>query len=602
MPFGLPLKDGRGTTFHLIFLLLIIFVAPLSAQVTNPPDSLLRKITSVQDSSRSGQIDSPIKPASVGLSKPVEYTYKRMITRTGDQGRITQLIGDATVKFGKVTITAGKITIRWNDNLLIAESLPDTSNAVGWPDSLVVKKTGIPTFSDGGEPMSGDRMEFNFKTEKGRVVRGRTKFQRGYYQGGVVKRVDPSVFNVANGMYSTCDKEEPHFHFRGKKMKVIVNDKVIAKPVIFFIGKIPVAIFPFAMFPTNETGRSSGLILPQFGSSPVEGRYLRNLGYYWATNDYMDIRFTLDFFEKTGILFRGNLNYALRYNFTGGISGSYTRKNFAGTKQRRWNLDIRHSHTIDANTRFSVNASFVSNNTFFKEFSSNRSQRLNRQLRSNATFNKSWSQNKNSLSLNLSQTKDLETGSQTTTLPQLRFSRSQSALIPAKEGASIDKQKWYNFIRYSYQGFMVNTVRKDSSNDKDADIDRRFEHDLRLSFTNPKKIFGWLSFNQSFNYDEDWFDRKQTFTLVDSTNRFESADDKGFSARRVFQYSAGASTNLFGTFNTKIGQIQAIRHKMTPSISFSFRPDFSNPFWGYYQEVEDTTGQKVRLDKFRGTP
>ena len=616
--YDIMFKSLKSKINYFIFAVLLLQFSFAWAQVITPPDSSALKAQAALDSSKISKITKPltnthqdstsksdIKPANVGLSKPVDYTYKTMITERTENGRVTHLIGDATVKFGDITIKAGKITIRWNDNLLIAESLPDSGNGANGSDSLMVKQTGRPTFSDGKETMVGDRMEFNFKTEKGRILRGRTKFQGGYYQGDMVKIVDPSVFNVADGKYSSCDKEEPHFHFRGKQMKVILNDKVIVKPVIFFIGKIPLAIFPFAMFPTKENGRQSGVILPQFGTSPAEGRYLRNGGYYWATNDYMDVRFTLDFFEKTGILFRSNVNYKLRYNFSGAVSGSYTRKTFDDTKQRRWNLDIRHNQTIDPNTSLSVSASFVSNNSFYREFSANRSQRLNRQLRSNATFNKRWGEGKNSLSANLSQTKDLENGRNTVTLPQLRFTRGQSAIFPFKKdetGRSKNQPNWYNSIRYSYKGFLLNTVRKDSTGDPDAQIDRRAEHDIRLSFTNPKKLFGWLSWSQSVSYDEDWFDRKKSFGLVDSTNVFESTEEKGFASRRTFQYSTSASTNLFGTFNPKIGPIRAMRHKMSPALSFSYRPDFSDAVWGYYEVLKDTSGQETRLDKFRSTP
>ncbi len=613
-------------SLHLIITVakagIIILLLPLCtilAQESSPPDSSALKTQAVPDSSKAPEINQPftnvrqdstsksdIKPANVGLDKPVDYTYKSMITEKTENGRVTRLIGDATVKFGKITIKAGKITIRWNDNLLIAESLPDSGNGANGADSLAVKNTGRPTFSDGKETMVGDRMEFNFKTEKGRILRGRTEFQQGYYQGDAVKRVDPSVFNVADGKYSSCDKEEPHFHFRGKKMKVILNDKVIAKPVIFFIGNIPLAIFPFAMFPTKENGRQSGVIIPQFGTSPAEGRYLQNGGYYWATNDYMDVRFNLDFFEKTGILFRSHVNYKLLYNFSGSVSGSYTRKTISGAKQRRWNLDIRHNQTIDPNTNLSVSGSFVSNNSFYQDFSANRSQRLTRQLRSNATFNKRWSEGRNNISINLSQTKDLENGNNRVTLPQLRFTRGQGAIFPFNKdetGRTKKEPKWYNAIRYSYNGFLLNTVQKDTTKNPDV-IDRKAEHDIQLSYTNPNKLFGWLSWSQSFKYDEDWFDRQNSYSLVDSTNKpGPPTEVKGFAARRTFNYSTSASTNLFGTFYPKIGSIRAVRHKMSPSLSFSYRPDFSDNVWGYYQVLEDTSGKELPpLDKFRGTP
>ncbi|MFQ6112705.1 MAG: putative LPS assembly protein LptD [bacterium] len=551
-----------------------------------------------------------IQPADIGIDTSVVYSARTINSYTVD--RITYLIGDAVVKYKNITIEAGKVTVKWNENTIIAEGLPDTtiSTLATNEDTLKIKFTGLPVLTDGKEKMRGELMEYNFKTERGRVIRGRTEIQGGYYFGDAIKRMASNELNVANGIYTTCNKEEPHFHFKGKKMKIISDDKVIAKPVIFFIGKIPVAIIPFAVLP-GKSGRQSGIIVPQFGTSPQEGRYLRNLGYYWATNEYFDARFTLDFFERTGVLFRTNLRYALRYHIpSGSVAGSITRKTFpSGQRQRRWDFNIRHNQIISPTTNLSVNASFVSNNSFYKEFSQNRSQRLSRQLISNATLTKRWAEGKNNLTLNLSETRDLETGRSSRTLPRLQISLSRSQFFPIEKseqpggaGRSVQEAKWYNFLYYDYKGLYLNSVRKDSTNDPEAEVQRRAEHDFTFTFSNPKKIFGWLTFNQSIKYDEDWFDRTKTFSLDSLTNDIQEAEDKGFAIRRTFNYTASASTKLYGTFYPRIGSIRALRHVMTPSLSFTYRPDFSTPFWGYFQAVSDTAGNVIKKDRFGRTP
>ena len=575
---------------------------PLAQQASSTDSTASPVLTSaVKDTIQSTRITK----ARTGLDSEVTYKAKNFSTDLAEN--VTYLIGEAEVKYKNYTISAGKITVLWNDDKLIAETLPDTTNGDHLPpnDSLQTKKSGRPVFSDGKEEMVGDHMEFNFKSERGRILRGRTNFQGGYYVGETVKRVSPREINVKNGIYTTCSKDEPHFHFAGKKMKIILDDKVIAKPVIFFIGKVPLAVLPFAMFPAKEDGRQSGIIIPQYGTSPQEGRYLQDLGYYWAASEYYDARFTLSFFEKTGVLFKTFMNYALRYRFRGSVSGSYTRKDFDDRKQRNWSLNVNHSHEIDATTRLSVRARFVSTNDFYKQFSQNRSQRLTRQLISNATFNKSWGQGRTSMSINLSQTKDLETGRNTIVLPRLQFTKGQSAIFPvkkAKPGGANVEAKWYNAMRYSYQTMILNTVRKDSTGDPDADIDRRAQHDLRFNFTAPKKILGWLTFSQNLTVDEDWFDRTQNFALDSLTNTVMSSESKGFAARHLFNYSASAGTNLYGTFYPRIGPVRALRHKMSPSLSFSYRPDFSDSVWGYFQSVEDTLGNVVKKDRFGGTP
>ncbi len=553
----------------------------------------------LRDTTQSG-----IQPAKVGIDTSV--TYSARIVDTFKDRNETQLIGDATLKYKNITVKAGKITVMWNDNTLIAETLPDSADGINstGADTLSTKANGRPVFTDGREEMVGDRMEYNFKTDRGRILRGRTKFQDGYYTGETVKRVEAKEFNVVNGRYSTCENEEPHFHFKGNKMKVIMGDKVVAKPVIFFIGKIPLAILPFAMFSTKEDGRQSGIIIPRFGTSPDEGRYLQDLGYYWAANDYFDARATLSFFEKTGVLTKGHVNYALRYHFTGSVGGSYTRKNFDGTSQRRWNLEIRHSQQFNPNTSLNVNASFVNNKNFYKDLSDNRNERLNRQLVSNATFSTRWGEGKNSLSVNLSQNKDLETGRELITLPQARFTRNQSAVFPfdgKKAQRTKAQPKWYNLIRYSYGNFLVNSTSKDSTNDAKTEVERRMEHDIALSFTNPGRLFGFLTIGHNFSFDEDWFDRTRTFKVeADSNRTITPEENKGFEARHLFQYSASASTKFYGTFSARLGPVRGLRHVATPSISFAYQPDFSNPFWRYY-ETPDTSRPEIKRDRFEGS-
>jgi hypothetical protein len=73
----------------------------------------------------------------------------------------------------------------------------------------------------------------------------------------------------------------------------------------------------------------------------------------------------------------------------------------------------------------------------------------------------------------------------------------------------------------------------------------------------------------------------------------------GFTRDFDYSVSLGASTKIYGTFmplNPK-SNIKGIRHMMTPTISFSMQPDFSNPSFGMYGNVEyfDDKGNPVSL-------
>ncbi|MDZ7363175.1 MAG: putative LPS assembly protein LptD [candidate division KSB1 bacterium] len=583
-----------------------------SAQVPAQRDSIaISKIDSLAlalpDSARA---DTTREPS--GLDAPIDFEAQK-IDHDLDL-RLTYLYGKAKVKYKGMRLEAGMITVDWNKRLLIAEPMPDSlmtnsqakngaSKSVH-DDSLMKSERGYPIFSDSGDRMTGERMEYNFATEKGRVLRGRTEFQDGKYFGAQIKRVDSQTLFVSNGIYSTCDREEdPHFHFWSRKMKIEVQKNVVAKPIVLFIGKIPMAILPFAFFPT-QSGRRSGLIIPRFGATQLEGRYLRELGYYWAISDYFDARATVDYYERSGWLARGNFNYAKRYAFTGSISGSFTRKNFVidQSKERRWDIAFGHSQTFGRSAYLNASGTFASSN-FYRFFSSNRQEQLRRTLLSQATFSKSFG-NSTSFSAAVSDYKNLDTGSFERLLPSFSISFGQRQLFgkrdPSKRtsGGKVDERHWYENFYYNLSSSAQNRYSKASDTSK---VDRLSSaiHNMSLSLNGIKAFFPWLSLNQSMQITENWYDRATDY-FIQPDGKVGSKTQKGFAALHVFSYNASTNTKIYGTFQPNLGPVRALRHVMEPSLGFSFRPDFSDPLWGYFQQVTLPDGTTQKLDRFNG--
>lgn len=552
------------------------------------------------------------------LDAPITYTAETIENFVAE--RITILTGKAEVKYKTATLQAGRITVEWNNNLLIAEPLPDSARngpaaQNGAADSSGRKLQGIPVFSDAGDRMSGEKMEFNFATERGRVLRGRTQFDDGKYFGGQIKRVADNVLNVSHGSYSTCDLEEhPHFHFQSRRMKIMVNDKVIAKPVVFYLGDIPLMIIPFAWFPI-KTGRHSGLIVPRFGQSAQEGRFLRDLGYYWALNDYLDARLQVDFFERSGWYLRSGLNYNKRYLYSGYVNVSFTDKNFSyldytgGTtqQQRLWTLSLSHNQQLGQRSSLRAQGYFVNDDNVYKNLGESRETQLTRRLQSNATYSTSFGEGRGSVSFNVSDQRDLENGSRQQTLPGYNFNWAQSQIFPQKtkkkKTAAEEEPPWYSGLYYSFSSSGDYRFNKLADTVKTEAIGTA-RHALNLSLNSPKRFFGWLYLSQSLPINSDWFDRTRDYFLATDSAAVSpvgSRVDKGFAARHTFSYSLSANTKLYGTFNPRLGPVQGLRHVVTPSLSFSYRPDFSDPFWGYYEEVTLPDGSKQRFDRFGGT-
>ncbi len=532
--------------------------------------------------------------------------------------RRTILKKNAQVSYKETSLKAHKIEIDWENNMLFAEGKLDTIKAdslVGSADSLVW--TGLPELNDGSQIITGEDMAYNIKTKRGRVRRGETDYQDGFYYGTKIKRIDEGVYNIKSGRYTTCDLENPHYHFWANTMQLKIKDKVVAKPVVLYFRTVPVAIIPFAVF-SARGGRQSGLIIPTYGETSGQGRHFRNLGYYWAPNDYFDIKATLDFYERYGILFRSDAYYAKRYLFNGGLSGSFINQQRNNKVERRWDLSINHSHTFSPTMSLRANGYFVSDDSYLRDVSQNRDDWLKRIVRSNATLSKRWQDSPYSGSINVNYEKNLTTGNASQSLPRISFSRSQQPLFPAPEGTDPDEAKWFNKLYFSYSGSgeirkrvnVIKTEREEQSGDStitvtDEDSDSRARGGVRhnLTFSAAPDPLYYFNITPSVSYEEIWYDEwyfysKKEDGSIDSVKHDGIPD--GLRAIRTFSGRISLNTKLYGLFKPKLFSIEAIRHTLSPSLSMTYQPDFSEAKWGYYDVFYDSAGKEKLYDKFAG--
>ncbi len=572
--------------FNIIFFAFCMNVHLLAQEAT--PD------TSLQTGSRTSGLEGPI-------------IYEAQVIDNWMIDRKTVLSGRAKVTYQNMTLTGEKITVDWDGNTMLAEGVWDTVWVMSddHEDSTqAVRLTGLPEFIDAGDVMTGETMIYNFKTKKGRILRGRTAYEDGFYSGATVKMVKPKSLNVADAVFTTCDKEEdPHFHFWSQKMRIDVNKKVIAKPLVLYIGKIPVLALPFLYFPMQK-GRQSGILIPRYGESTMEGRYLRGLGYYWAASEYWDVKGTVDFFEKSGFLLRSDFRYNMRYKFQGSISGTWTRKDFdvLGTKERRWDLSVRHSQTISPTTRVSVNGLFVSSGNLLKDISANREQRLRQEIRSNAKLIKRLGTT-GKLEVTLNQTRNLKTEAVSELLPQITLSNRWANLIPGprtQKGVQGEK-RWYNAFTIPYNTNVLlkrNRQKLESGSVINTD-GLGWDHALGM-YVSPT-LFGWLNVRPSIDYKATMFDRRKEYYLDSETNTIQSREKKGFFMLQTYGTSVSFNTKIYGAFQPRFLKNVMVRHVVTPRLSFIFRPDFSDEKYGYFQAVEDTQGVEQYRDRYSGS-
>ena len=100
-------------------------------------------------------------------------------------------------------------------------------------------------------------------------------------------------------------------------------------------------------------------------------------------------------------------------------------------------------------------------------------------------------------------------------------------------------------------------------------------------------LFNYINISPSANYNEKWYFKKVEFEWNPVTNQTDTLPTNyGFYRLYNYNFSVSASTTVYGMYDftkkSRDRKIQAIRHTITPSIGFSFAPDFSDPRYGYY--------------------
>ncbi len=590
-------------TFRQCLLTTLFFLVPYIISAQGTVDSL---------TAFSPQKDSLLAPDS-SVSKNVKSAIADKIPYKADRisispnGNKIYLNGNAQIIYENLTLNAENITIDKVNNKLYASGIVDSIDANG---KEYFK--GNPVFVEKGqEPMKGKYIVYDFNTRRGKINVGLTKMEPGYYKGSNIYKIADSTLLIEDGYFTSCSLEEnPHFYFRSDRMRLKLKDKMVAKPIYFYIADIPLAVVPFGIFP-SKGGRRSGIIVPSYGEHKYGGRFLEGLGYYWAPNDYMDATLESTFYERRGWTFRGNTRYAVRYLLNGQLSGSYDPKDrITGKRRDRWNFSYRHRQTIDPTFSISGSGRFSSDKNYIRQTSANVEERLRQNINSSLSLNKSWKGTKNSMSASFSHNQNLQTDETDWTFPNVSFRRGQSSIYETISGESIGtNSSWYQKIYFNYS---ANGLRKGSHKiaytQTDSTIDTSFvdrqDMGLRhtLGFSSPQKAFKYFNITPSISYNEIWVDEITKGRLNEDSTNVEEYKKKTFGIRRTFSSSIGVNTKVYGLFEPDIGDLKFIRHTLNPAVSFSYTPDFSDPSYGYFDKVINENGQTELIDKFKNSP
>jgi lipopolysaccharide assembly outer membrane protein LptD (OstA) len=573
--------------YYLIILLVLIsthiFGQDLTDSVIYVPikDSLLTKDTTKSKGDLDAIVDYSAKDSAI-------------FDLTGDK---LFLYNEGHLKFKEYDLKAARIILFQESSIMEANGVPDTVKAG--------KYMGTPVFMEGTKRYDAFKLRYNFKNRQGNIEMGSTELEGGFYMGEKIKKVDEDIFFIQNGRYTTCDKTDPDFYFSSPKMKVLQGDKIIAEPVFLCVDDVPVFAIPFGVFP-NHSGRSSGIIPPAYGEDATYGKYLAHLGYFWATNDFMDVALQGNYYTKGRYDLSARYRYVIRYILSGSvdIGGSRLRlgeeNDFDRNFSDEWQIAVSHNQTINPTTNLTADVNFLSSKNYYTNSTNSIPDLLRQNAISNITLSKYWEGTPISATVNYHRDQNLTSGEVSQVIPNISFAISQSYPFRGKNTSQLNL-RWYEQVSYTYNANLLyndnKTLVDPSQNNGDFKKNSRGGIRQSVLLNAPIKL-SEFSLVPSFSYNEVWYNKSitKTFNPADSTVTIN--DVTGFKTYRTFSTSLTLNTRLVGLFKTNIFGVKGFRHIVTPAVSFSYTPDFSKPTWNYYGSYTDQYGRNIPYSYF----
>ncbi len=524
------------------------------------------------------------------LSEPINFESQDSMHISVKNKQII-LYGKGNLKTTSMDLSADSIGINMNSNEIDATALRDSSG----------KEAGFPVFHNEGKEYNAKKMRYNFKTKNGLVYDVMTTESGGYLHGQIVKIHSNGEMHILNGKYTTCDLPHPHYYIDLTKAKLKSKDKIITGPIYFVIQDIPLPIWaPFALFPLSKKN-SSGIHFPTYSDELDRGFGLLGAGYFWAINDYIDLDITGDVYTKGSWGIKLKSNIKKRYLFSSSVNLSFFHyqngeKILPTTKinnSYKIQISLDQAQKALPNSHISANINYVYGN--IQQYNAtNIEQFVNTTSNSSIAYQKTFQGTPFRMTATANMSQNLSDSTVNLKFPSMTFSMNRIFLFKPRNKPA--KGKWYEKIGISLNSSLTNTV---NTNDtilfRHLEITKKlmksgFKYDIPLqtSFT----LFKYFNFSPSFNFHGRIYPNKieRVVAGLPDTSYIRQDTIWGFNHIYNFDTRVSLSTRLYGLFRLNIGKLKAIRHTISTSISYMYRPDFSEKKWGYYAEDPlDTT-------------
>ncbi len=548
-------------------------------------------------------LDSINRSRKNGIDSPVEYSADDSLTYSAASG-LAHLYGNSSVKYQNMDLASEQIYMSLDSNLV---------HATGKMDTTTKKLTGTPVFKMGSDEYESDTMAFNFKTKKGLISNVYTQQDEGFLTSELSKRGADGEMFLQHGRYTTCDDPHPDFYLAMSRAKVRPGKDVVFGPTYLVVADVPLPFaIPYGFFPFTKS-YSSGFIMPTYGDETDRGFYLRDGGYYFAISDKMDLKLLGEIYTKGSWAVSAASNYRKRYRYSGSFLVNY-QNTLRGEKNmpdfsKTTSFKVQWSHRQDqkANPYSSLTASVNFATTSFERNNLNSMYNPQAMTQSIRTSSVGWQTSFSSIGMSLTSTFNLNQNMRDSmialTLPDLTI--TIAPFYPFKKKKAVGDPKWYEKISIAYNGQIKNEINTKESKLFHSSLSKDWVNGMshtipiKASFT----LFNYVTVTPQFNFADKTLFRKVNKSWDEASQKEVADTVSGFYNLYNWNLGVNMSTKLYGFWipNKKIfgEKVQAIRHVITPTVGFSYAPDFSTDRYGYYSTYQKTDADgKVSLVRY----
>lgn len=550
------------------------------------PDSL-----QLASSDTTAVVDSTKAKKKSAIDAPIFTDAKDSTIYQMDDENVVYLYGNAVVVYENLELKAAYIKFDTKTKQAYATGMPDSTGKI----------VGRPVFKEGNQSFEMDNMLYNFETKRAKINGVVTEQEGGFLHSESVKKMENDVFNLKHGKFTTCDAEHPHFYINISKGKMIPNEKIVSgvANIVFLDVPLPVGL-PFGFFPISKK-RASGIVIPEYRDEEMRGIGLAGGGVYFGLGDYFDEKLTFDIYSRGSWGVQSNTKYKLRYKFSGQIGFKYSKyitgeKGLKGYKETpSYSIVWSHRQDSKANPSSTFSASVNINSANYNTLNATSiRQAMANTTTSSVSYSKNWLGTPFSLTASLRHSLNTKDSTIDLQFPQVSF--NMSTIYPFKRKVAVGAIRWYERISIGLRSNITNSVSEKEKNFFTSSTLNKMKNGAKIDIpiSTSFNLFNFINVGPSISYSEYLYTSSiEKYWNANPDSSYVVVDTiQGF--KRAYQYSGGISlsTKVYGMFQFgKNSKVQAIRHVITPTVGFSYSPDFSDPKYNFYKTVQkDTLG------------